>query len=697
MLRAASTSGEVLTTSENDAGATGPVRALEAARIELAELRRSLSEATQAKERAEHELSLSEERYHVLTEELSMGVLIQGPNAEIILSNPKALELLGLSEDQLHGRTSFDPTWNVIHEDGSDFPGPTHPVPRSIASRQSVQNVIMGVFRPVTQDRVWLLVNADPKLNTDGTVRQVVCTFADVTERRRAEENYQTLFREMLDGFALHEMLYDNHGQPVNYRFLAANPAFERMTGLKADAIVGKTVLDVLPNAETKWIETYGKVVVTGEPACFESYSTALSKHFQVTAFRPRPHQFACVITDITEQRLAEKRRAELEDRLHLAAKMESVGRLAGGVAHDFNNMLGVILGHAELALETLDETLPTHVDLLEIKKAAERSASLTRQLLAFARKQTATPRLLELNETVAGMLKMLQRLIGENLRIDWVPSEGLWPVKVDPSQIDQILANLCTNARDAITGFGKITIETANSTVDEEACASRSDAVPGDYVRLSVSDNGSGMDEETLKHIFEPFFTTKEVGQGTGLGMATVYGIVRQNQGFIDASSQPGHGTTFRLYFPRFSGDGEIQAERSHAPPALRGHETILVAEDEPSMLNIIKMSLERLGYPVLAASSPSEALRLAGEHSGAIDLLLTDVLMPDMNGRELANLLLASYPQLRCVYMSGYTADVIAQQGVLEDGVPFLQKPFSREDLAIKVRSVLNRKSEA
>ena len=397
-------------------------------------------------------------------------------------------------------------------------------------------------------------------------------------------------------------------------------------------------------------------------------------------------------IQDITQRKRAEAERATLEAQLRQVQKMESVGRLAGGVAHDFNNMLGVILGHAELALAQVDPAQPLHDDLLAIRSAADHSADLTRQLLAFARKQTVAPKVLDLNETVGSILTMLRRLIGEDIDLLWRPGKHPWRIRVDPSQIDQILANLCVNARDAIAGVGKVTIETETTTFDDAYCALHPGSVPGQYVRLSVSDDGCGMDTDTLLHVFEPFFTTKALGKGTGLGLSTVYGIVKQNHGFINVYSEPEQGTTFTIYLPRHVIEAG-QARTTRAPePASRGHETILLVEDDPAVLNMTTRLLARQGYTVLAAGSPAEAIRVAGEHAAEIHLVMTDVVMPEMNGRDLATKLLALYPNLKRLFTSGYTANVIAHNGVLDEGVHFLQKPFSVHDLAAKVREVLD-----
>ena len=390
------------------------------------------------------------------------------------------------------------------------------------------------------------------------------------------------------------------------------------------------------------------------------------------------------IFEDITEK-------ISLERQLQQARKMEAIGRLAGGIAHDFNNMLAVIIGYAELALADLEPGQPLLDNLQRIKTAAEHSADLTRQLLAFARRQTVVPRLLDLNETVEGMLKMLWRLIGENVDLAWLPTE-VWPIKMDPSQINQILTNLCVNARDAIKGVGKITIETSGITFDETYCAGHTGFIPGDYVMLAVSDDGDGMDKETMDKIFEPFFTTKESGIGTGLGLATVYGIVKQNNGFINVYSERGHGSVFKLYLPRHAAETETVQKESEALPVALGHETILLVEDNPAMLGIGRLMLEKFGYHVLVASTPGDAIHVARSHEGEIHLLITDVIMPEMNGLDLSGDLASIYPGLKCLFMSGYTGDIIARHGFLDKGINFIQKPFSKKQLAVKVREVLD-----
>lgn len=404
-------------------------------------------------------------------------------------------------------------------------------------------------------------------------------------------------------------------------------------------------------------------------------------------------HLAAHLIANALSRKNAEEEKVKLETQLHQAQKMESIGNLAGGVAHDFNNKLTVILGYAELA-DTASDADILRSYIAEIRTAAEQSADLTRQLLAFARKQTIAPRVLDLNEVLSGMLKMLQRLIGEGIYLNFHPAPNLWKVELDPSQIDQILANLCVNARDSITDIGTIIIETGNIVIDEEYCSQNAGLVAGEYVRLTVSDDGCGMDKETVAQIFEPFFTTKGPGEGTGLGLATVYGIVRQNKGCIQVYSEPGTGTIFTIYLPRYTGTTEKTGIQEVATPAERGRETVLLVEDEPAILKITTIILEKQGYTVVAANSPGEAIRRAGEHTHDINVLITDIVMPGMNGRDLAERVRSLYPQLKCLYMSGYTANVIAHHGVLDTGLHFIQKPYTMNALAAKLREVLDGK---
>jgi two-component system, cell cycle sensor histidine kinase and response regulator CckA len=480
-------------------------------------------------------------------------------------------------------------------------------------------------------------------------------------------------------------------------RLISWNKQHESLLGYGIGEIEGRHITDwYLPEAKEAVLNAIEDVMTKGSASIETSLLTkdGISVPFILTGieFEAQGQSYLMGIgIDISERKRAEAEAEKLHAQLTQVQKMESVGRLAGGVAHDFNNMLGVILGYSELVLEQVEEGQPMYLALQGIQQAAERSADLTRQLLAFARKQTVAPKVLDLNKTVESMLNMLRRLIGENIDLAWLPNDSLKPIKMDPSQIDQILANLCINARDAIGDTGKVTIETDNVAFDEDYCSAHPGFVPGEYVLLALSDNGRGIDREDLSHLFEPFFTTKEMGKGTGLGLATVYGIVKQNNGFINVYSEPGLGTSFKLYLPCYLGKGERSSQQEAMKPTATGHETILLVEDEPMILEMTTMMLERQGYTVLPAVSPSEAIRLAREHAGKIHLLMTDVVMPEMNGRDLARNLLSLYPDIKRLFMSGYTANVIAHHGVIDEGVHFIQKPFTIQDLAAKIRKVL------
>jgi two-component system, cell cycle sensor histidine kinase and response regulator CckA len=544
----------------------------------------------------------------------------------------------------------------------------------------------------------------------------------DITERKQAEQALRKTQNEL-------QAIYNSAPIMIclvdkNRRILYANPAFSDFIGSDEPAVIQKQACGVfgcvhagqdprgcgfsdqchecpILNAINDTLHSGNickniekQMIIERDGVQRQIWLLASTSRIQ----RPEGDTVLLCMQDITESKQAEEKHKRLEAQLTQAQKMESVGRLAGGVAHDFNNMLNVILGHTELALDDLPGNSPLRDDLDEIRKAAERSANLTRQLLAFARKQTVEPRILDLNETITSMLKMLQRLIGEDIDLLWKPGARLALVRIDPGQVDQVLANLVVNARDAIGHQnGKVTIETANARFDEEYCADHAGFIPGEYVMLAVSDDGCGMDEETRANIFEPFFTTKATGQGTGLGLATIYGITKQNDGFVNVYSEPGKGSTFRIYIPALGAESRQEDGASTLNTApVGGNENILIVEDEAAILNMARAMLTPLGYNILTASTPSEALRVARDCECKIDLVITDVVMPEMNGRDLAEQMQALYPGLKNLFMSGYTANVIAHQGVLDKGVNFIQKPFSQKDLAEKVRKVLDRESK-
>ena len=410
-----------------------------------------------------------------------------------------------------------------------------------------------------------------------------------------------------------------------------------------------------------------------------------------------RPLKMLGTIQDITDRTAAEQERAKLEGQLVHAQKMESIGRLAGGVAHDFNNFLQGMMGYLEFCRDDLEPGHPVRSHIDEIADSARRSADLVRQLLAFARKQNVAPAVMDPNETVAGMLNMLRHLLGKGIDVSWRPGVDVGTVRIDRSQFDQVLANLAVNARDAITGAGTFTIETGSVAIDEAFCADHADSSPGDYTTITASDDGCGMDATTLEHVFEPFYTTKPVGAGTGLGLATVYGIVKQNRGFIVMRSEPGAGTSFIIHLPRLAVTALPTVAADESAPQPGGHETILLVEDEPTVNRAVRRILERCGYTVLSAATPEEAKRLAVGHPGEIHLLLTDIVMPGLNGRELAAQLRHPRPLMKRIFMSGYADAAVGIEFTVDESRDFLAKPFTRDSLVGKVREVLDRESGA
>ena len=611
-------------------------------------------------------------------------ISIIGTDHGIRRVNRAMADLLGVHPRDLVGKKCYE----VLHR--TDAPPPDCPAARAMESC----TVEEGEFDEELLQRSFS-VTASPILDSLGRVASCVHVARDITERRKKEEALTASERFL-------RAITDNIPGMVGYwdkdlRCGFANQAYREWFGRDGREMLGMRIQDLLGDELFKRNEPYMLRALEGETQRFERElvkadgSTGYTwPNYIPDVVDGSTRGFFVLVTDVTELKLAEEAKARLEGQLQQAQKMESVGRLAGGVAHDFNNQLTVIMAYADMGLMGLDPSHPFYAMFQEIGRAAERSAGLTQQLLAFARQQPVTPKLLDLNDTVRDMLKMLRRLIGEQIHLTWRAAEEPCRVKMDPSQVDQILANLCINARDAVGDFGEIRIETGMESFPHGKSREEQEVQPGDYVFLCVTDNGCGMDAATLEQIFEPFFTTKEVGKGTGLGLSTVYGVTRQNGGFIEVKSQAGHGTSIRIYLPRCR--EEAKAAQAAATRAVSGgEETILLVEDEPSILAMARALLEQKGYRVLAARTPHEALALASGYQGEIHLLLTDVIMKQMNGRDLARELSAQRSGVKCLYMSGYTADVIGHHGVMEDDVRFIAKPFKSSELAAKVREAL------
>jgi len=640
---------------------------------------------------AEEALKKSEKYFKAITESATDVLFIVDEKNIIKYATPSVAWVLGFLPEELIGKTAADLIFpDDLPRAAADFREAlrTKDVPLSnklrVRRKDGVVIVMEGIGRNLLDDPV---------------IAGLVMNVRDVTESYRATEalmDSEKKFRSIVDSAFDCILIIDLQGI---IRFVN-NAALQAIKADSAEDMIGRNVIEfVAPESleevlkdfmevaggHDSYLAQYYLMTKRGDKICVESIGKLIN-------YQGQPATIVS-IRDVTGRNQAEEEKSKLQSQLLQAQKMESIGRLAGGVAHDFNNMLSVMRGHAEIAMARLEKDHPVKTNLLQIMEAAERSVNLTRQLLAFARQQTISPQVLELNDVVAGMLKLLKRLIGEDIVLAWVPGSNVWPIKIDPSQVDQILANLCVNARDAIDNVGKVTIETRNVHIDEDYCVDHAGCAPGDYVLLAVSDTGSGMDQETQAKIFEPFFTTKAVGKGTGLGLATVYGIVKQNKGFINVYSEPGMGTTFSIYIPSYQKRVGPDQEHEAPRPADGGDETILVVEDEPILLDLTRLMLEVKGYRVLTAGTPEEAIELARENTGEIKLLLTDVIMPGMNGRDLEHEIRSLVPDIKSLFMSGYTADVIGHHGVLDKGVHFIQKPTSIESLAKKVREVLDK----
>ncbi len=530
--------------------------------------------------------------------------------------------------------------------------------------------------------RVWVRTVGRPVLE-DGAVARVTGDIADITDRkaaeaalRESERRFRLLFESLTAGFALHEIVRDADGVAVDYRFLQVNPAFEALVGMPASALVGRSVLEVMPGTERSWIERYARVVETGEAAEFEDYARELDRSYHVVAYRPEPGRFAVLVDDITDRRRA-------ESQLQEAQKLEAIGRLAGGIAHDFNNLLTVIGGAAEiLADETAaDDARRPEVDT--IREATDRAAALTRQLLAFGRRQVLVPTVVDIGGVLAELAPMLRRTLGEDIELRLAVAPDTDPVRVDRAQLERVIVNLAFNARDAMPEGGVLTLATAREVVSAATARLHPGSAPGAFTRLSVTDTGLGMPPDVILRIFEPFFTTRPDSGGTGLGLATVEGIVGQSGGWIDVESAPGSGTTFTIHLP-CTGDAVATPESPATAPRPTARETVLFVEDDVQVRAITARMLRSLGYDVIEETSAEGALARGRTGLEGIEVLVTDVVMPGLSGRHLSERLTRVRPGLRTLFVSGFSPDPQLEDRLRDPSAAFLAKPFTRDQLA-------------
>ena len=631
------------------------------------------------------------QRFRQLIDALATGVLLQGEGTRILFSNAAARDLLGLTEDQLHGRSSFDPAWNVIHEDGSPFPGEEHPVPTALRTGRPVRSVVMGVWRPVTRDRVWLLVNAEPLTHSEGASGpEVLCTFSDITSRqqvqelaRRSEERLRAMIQNSADGIAL--------GTPQG-DILFLSDAVERILGFPPTGLIGRNAFEFIHPEDHA--EAMSKISALPSAPGGSDTATLRMRHrdgtwhwveLNVTAHLDNPNIGALVVNfrDITERR-------RLESELLQSQKIETVGRLAGGIAHDFNNLLTAILGYARMLQDQIRADSPLRQPVEEIYRAGERAAALTSQLLAFSRKEVAVPRLLEVDVVLRDMARMLQRLIGEDVRLDLTLASSPHRTRIDGGQLQQILLNLVVNAREAMPLGGRLSVGTQHEPARGQ---------DGGWILLRVEDTGIGMDSATRERLFEPFFTTKE--SGTGLGLATVHSIVSRSGGTVGVRSAAGEGSTFELRFPAYrpATVDETAPLKAVRPQAL-ARERVLVVEDDASVRFLVQRTLHAAGYRVTSANNGHEAVDYLERSADDFDLVLTDVIMPGLSGPQLLDRVSVLRPKARHLMMSGYTADALRAKEAsptdpirLRAGELLLQKPFTEEALLRAVRGAIDR----
>ena len=637
--------------------------------------------------RAEDERSRLAGHIRLLLESTGEGIYGLDHEGRCTFINRAGAAMLGYTPDELLGR-EMHPVIHFHRPGGTPYP--SHECPIHVAFREG-RGVRVEDELFWRKDGTAFPVSYTSYPAAEGGFRGAVVTFQDVTGRKEAEAALR--LRDRAIRAVAQGILITDATQPDN-PIIYASPGFEQLTGYTASEVVGRNCRFLQsPETDPEAVDRVRAAVRNGEPCVAELLNrrkdgSVFWNELSVSPVRDETGHlthFVGVQADVTGRR-------RLEEQYRQAQKMEAVGQLASGIAHDFNNLLTVINGYSALLLQSILPDDPVRGEVAEIHRAGERAAGLTRQLLAFSRRQVLAPRVLDLNAVAADTERMLHRLIGEDIRLVTVPGPGLWMVSADPGQVEQVLLNLAVNARDAMPTGGRLTIETRNVELDDEHVRAHPGARPGPHVLLAISDTGSGMTDEVKARIFEPFFTTKALGRGTGLGLATVYGIVTQSGGHIAVDSEVGVGTTFNLYLPRVE-SSEAGPKVAGALSARPGAETVLLVEDDPGVRALNRRILERCGYTVLEASDGDEAVRAAAGHAGPIHLLLTDVVMPGDGGRVVAERLVELRPELKVLYASGYTDDAVVRHGILSETMNFLQKPFTPAALAHVVREVLDR----
>ena len=647
----------------------------------------AVSEAERRRYRAEDALLRSEERYRTLFDAVPVGLYRTASDGRISHANRAMAQMLGYSSVE-----------SLIGSDAIKLyaePAVREEWVRRLQAEGTVQGYEARLLRR-DGTALWVLESARGARDDDGRILHIEGTVQDITERKEVE-------LRLRDSEASYRLLFDANPHPMfvidveTLGFLAANDVAVATYGFTREEFLSMSAADIRPpedvpqlRARIRRAAEFGSIVSVGEARHRKKDGTVFDVHVTSSAllFAGRPASLAMAI-DITERKRAAAALEKLESQLRQSQKMEAIGQLAGGVAHDFNNLLGVIIGYSELLLRDISPGSPAQRRLNEVRSAAERAADLTKQLLAFSRRQVLQPRVVDLNAAVSETVTMLSRVIGENIEVATSLAPDLRRVMADPAQIHQVILNFAVNARDAMAGGGRLSLATRNVEI-APGDAGHPDVPPGSYVLLLVGDTGHGMPREVLDHMFEPFFTTKEKGRGTGLGLATVYGVVTQSGGHVAVESDVGRGTTFKVYLP-FADHAPVP-DLAPARKGSRPSETVLLVEDAAPLREMVQEILEAEGYAVLSAEDAEKALQVAAAHGGAIALAITDVVMPGMSGPEVAARLVALRPGLRVIFMSGYTDEAIGNAGVLDAGTHFIQKPFSADALLRKVREVLD-----